>query len=200
MSKQREKFYAAKAAKRKRRADDAYHAAHTFECTGLRRRHGKENQQCGWPVTFRRLDGDNPAENERAFCRRCRTAFIYYVGSVDGVFKQTWLTVEEHGELYIPDESKTTLESVYREIDAEKNVKDKQGYMQQVQETIVIADHAPWCKSKDVPIIGLRAKMGAPGRVRWTDSGGRVRHLCQSSKAASHLGKIGAVARWGEAR
>ena len=107
------------------------------------------------------------------------------------------MTQSEFSEVYIPEESLLRVEDVYREIDTEKKVQDKQGVVQLVPEKIIVADHAPWCKHPDAAIGGLAASMDSPGIVRWRDSHSRVKHICQSTEAARRLGKLGALARWG---
>ncbi|MCH8877796.1 MAG: hypothetical protein IIA89_13400 [Chloroflexi bacterium] len=124
------------------------------------------------------------AEGARATCSFCKETHVY---SNAGTGKSRWLTQAEYAEVYIPDESLLRVEDVYREIDVEKRVKDKSGLVEMVPEKIIVADHAPWCGSPDVPIAGLTAKVGGPGQVRWTDSRGRFRHMCQSSEAARRI-------------
>ena len=132
--------------------------------------------RCQFEVRFNRQE-----EGARAMCSFCDTVHVY---SNAGTGKSRWLTMAEYQEVYIPEESLLRVEDVYREIDTEKKVHDKQGVVRLVPEKIIVADHAPWCGSPDVPIAGLTAKVGGPGRVRWRDSKGVIRHNCVSSEAA----------------
>ncbi|MCH8875592.1 MAG: hypothetical protein IIA89_02065 [Chloroflexi bacterium] len=143
--------------------------------------------RCKFEVRFRQ-----EVEGARAKCSFCDTTHVY---SSAGTGRLRWLTMAEYEEVYIPDESLLRVEDVYREINVERKVHDKQGVVKLVPEQIVIADHAPWCGSPDVPIAGLTAKVGGPGRIRWRDSKGVIRHNCVSSAAARKHGVISGEAR-----
>lgn len=179
----RTRFLAKKRQKRETRARDAWLEAHTFYCTGQRRRRG-QMRACLFEVRF-----NHQVEGAKATCSFCHTAHVY---SSAGTERSRWMTQSEYAEVHIPEESLLRIEDVYVEVEAEKKVPPGSPI---VKEKIIVADHAPWCHKPDVILAGLSAKMGAPGRVRWTDRGGRVRHLCQSSEAARRL----ANARWANA-
>jgi len=172
------RFLAKKREARKARKDDAWFKAHSFWCKGRRSRHGVM-AACQFEVVFR-----EQVEGSKATCRLCKTTHFY---SNAGTGRNRWLTMAEYQEVYIPDESLLRVEDVYREIDTEKRVKDKTGIVEMVPEKIIIIDHAPFCSKPDVQIAGLMATVGGPGQVRWTDSGGRFRHMCQSSDAAQRI-------------
>ena len=135
--------------------------------------------ECLFEVRF-----NKQGEGARATCSFCKTVHVY---SSAGTGRNRWLTMAEYQEVYIPEESILRVEDVYREIHTEKGVKDKSGIVEMVPEKIIIIGHAPFCSSPDTPIAGLMATVGGPGQVRWTDSGGRFRHMCQSSKAAQRI-------------
>jgi len=138
-------------------------------------------------VTFRgEVKPFEYGEGTKAHCRRCGTTSIYYEKGYNegGAMGAHWLTASEYSEIYIPPEATVKVEDVYKELHLERRVKDKKtGTVSTVPEVQVLINHAPWCGSPDVPIAGLTAKIGGPGRIRWRDRKGVIRHNCVSSAA-----------------
>lgn len=169
------RFQAKRRAVRKAKADAKWEREHTYICrVTVNGRNGK--QECGYWQRFM-----HEAEGYSVKCRKCKTVSVCHEKANT---KFEWLPLSTYEEIYLPDEVTITVEDVYQELNLEKRVKDKKsGSMIRVPEKKILVSHAPWCGSPDVPIAGLTAKVGGPGRVRWRDAKGRIRHNCVSSEA-----------------
>jgi len=158
----RARFLALKAAKRQARADDDHRAEHTMICQGTRRRHGKENQPCGWPVQFgKKHDGVSVT------CRRC--------GQLHRFWGTKWFKAEDY-EMGAHD---------IRKAEARAHEGDyKYDPMFAPWETPA---HEPDCGYKDVDLLGLTRReqrtVAGPGVVKlgiaMVDRDKKVRHWCR---------------------
>ena len=108
----RRRFIERKNAVKARRARDKHDAEHSFFCFALRESNTGP-KVCNWQVKFR-----YKTENSKATCRRCKTVFIYARSSSD--WKLRWMTMAQHAETFIPEESTIKVEDVYKEITREK--------------------------------------------------------------------------------
>lgn len=163
----RKRFLERKKAKRRQRAEDAYIAAHTFECKNTRRRHGKENQPCGWPVRF-----SKQGNGAHATCRRCRQMYRCWGGK--------WFKVEDY-EIGVHDLQK-----------AERKAHEGDYGHHPQNAPWETPAHEPEGGYKDVDLLGLhrmsRKITGGPGVIKigvgMVDRLGKVRHWCRPKKDA----------------
>lgn len=168
------KFLERRRAIRQSRLDDKWEREHTYICRVMV--NGRRGlQECGYWQRFLR-----EAEGYRVECRKCKMVSVCHEKAN---LKWEWLPKAQYDEIYLPPEVTIKVEDVYRELHLEKRVKDKSGIVETVPEIKILVSHAPWCGSPDVSIAGLTAKIGGPGRVRWRDAKGVIRHNCVSSEA-----------------
>ena len=171
MSKQRDKFMAAKKAKREQRADDKWHREHTSWCQGTR-----NGKPCLFEVRFRA-----EAEGVTAVCRRCDTVHVYGRPMTStGPASPRWMTQAVYSESVPEPEAVEVVELVSDE-----------GSTKEVR----LMDHASWCTNRGKDLYGARGEWNGAGKIVWR-MGGRFWHTCLSSQAGRDL----AYARWGNAR
>jgi len=150
---------------RKDRKEALWLSEHEFACTALRRRHGKENQVCGWPVRF-----SQERKDEHARCRYCKTEFIYAQPMTSGgLGREQWLTMEDYGESVPSPETVEVIETHEGDI-------------------VALVGHAKWCHDRSKPLIGCKAVWRGSGDIAWYMPGRRgMWHRCQSTATARDI-------------
>lgn len=165
MSKTREVFYERKRSVREARRYDKWLAEHEFACIGLRRRHGKENQPCGFPVRFSKEE-----EGQRSVCRYCKTHYVYAKPMTsEGFGRAQWMTKEAYDESVPAPDSVEVIET------HEKNI-------------VALVGHAKFCHDRSKPLIGCKAVWRGSGDIAWYLPGrSGMWHRCQSTAAARDI-------------
>ena len=159
----RKKFYALRKAVRADKQRAAYLAEHTMICQeGRRRRHGKENQPCEWPIQFgKKYDGISVR------CRRCGQLYRYY--------GTKWFKTEDY-ELGKHDIQK-----------AERKAHEGDYGHDPMYAPWETPAHEPDCGYKDFMLTGLTRReqrtVGGPGVIKigiaMVDREKKVRHWCR---------------------
>ena len=161
----REKFRRLRRERRAARQREAYLMEHTIICQGRRRRHGKENQPCEWPIQFgKKYDGVS------ARCRRCKQLHRFY--------GTKWFKAEDY-ELGAHDIRK-----------AERKAHEGEYGHDPMYPPWVTPAHEPDCGYKDFMLTGLTRReqrmTAGPGVIKvgiaMVDRDKKVRHWCRKGR------------------